>query len=86
VDALIRKGRTEDDVVAMKLLADNRSPTSPGPDNRDEFIRTALPGTDDRPGTLTTTSRSRIAGLGGSHARLELGIDSRREVIGRENG
>lgn len=40
VTALIAQGRTADDVVAAKLLADDRSPTSPGPDNRDQFVRT----------------------------------------------
>jgi len=40
VAALVAEGRTADDVVAMGLLADDRSPQSPGPDNRDQFIRT----------------------------------------------
>jgi hypothetical protein len=37
---LIAQGRTVDEVVAARLLADDRSPTTPGPDNRDQFIRT----------------------------------------------
>lgn len=40
VRTLIAAGRTEDEVVALKLLANDKSPTSPGPDNRDQFIRT----------------------------------------------
>jgi hypothetical protein len=40
VGALIAQGRTVDEVVAARLLADDRSPTTPGPDNRDQFIRT----------------------------------------------
>lgn len=40
VTAQIAQGRTADEVVALKLLADDKSPTWPGPDNRDQFIRT----------------------------------------------
>jgi glyoxylase-like metal-dependent hydrolase (beta-lactamase superfamily II) len=40
VGTLIADGRTADEVVAMKLLAADRSPTTPGPDNRDQFVRT----------------------------------------------
>ena len=40
VDKLIAEGKTVDEVVAAKLLADDKSTTSPGPDNRDPFIRT----------------------------------------------
>jgi hypothetical protein len=40
VSAQIAQGRTADEVVAMKPLADDRSPTTPGPDNRDQFVRT----------------------------------------------
>jgi len=40
VQRLLDEGRDADEVVAMQLLADDRSPTSPGPDNRDQFIRT----------------------------------------------
>jgi len=40
VAARIAEGRTLDEVVAEKLLADDRSPTWPGPDNRDQFVRT----------------------------------------------
>ena len=39
VQRLIDQGRTAEDVVALKLLADDKSPNSPGPDNRDSFIR-----------------------------------------------
>lgn len=39
VQALVDQGKTADEVVALKLLASDRSPTSPGPDNRDQFIR-----------------------------------------------
>jgi glyoxylase-like metal-dependent hydrolase (beta-lactamase superfamily II) len=40
VGASIAQGRTADEVVAARLLAEDWSPTTPGPDNRDQFIRT----------------------------------------------
>ncbi len=39
VSMAIGRGLNADDVVALRLLADDRSPTWPGPDNRDAFIR-----------------------------------------------
>ena len=55
VGALIAQGRTADEVVAARLLAEDRSPTTPGPDNRYQFIRT-LRGAEDRSRALKTSS------------------------------
>lgn len=40
IDALIQQRKTADEVVAARLLANDKSPTSQGPDNRDQFVRT----------------------------------------------
>ncbi|WP_068086462.1 MBL fold metallo-hydrolase [Novosphingobium rosa] len=40
VKALIARGKSKDEVVAAKLLADDHSPQPGGPDNRDNFIAT----------------------------------------------
>lgn len=40
VKAMIAQGKTKDEVVAARLLADDRSPQPGGPDNRDAFVGT----------------------------------------------
>jgi hypothetical protein len=39
IGALIAQGRTADEVVAAKLLAEDGSPRTPRPDNRDQVVR-----------------------------------------------
>lgn len=40
VRAMIAQGRSRDEVVAARLLADDHSPQPGGPDNRDSFVAT----------------------------------------------
>jgi len=40
IDALVKQGKTVDEVAAMQLLANDSTPYPGGPDNKDRFIQT----------------------------------------------